>query len=320
LRRGWRIMSPNLEQCGLLRMDYLSLVEVCQAEDIWAECHPALAAADPTTRVQIAKTLLDYLRRELAIKVDYLNPDFQESIQRLSSQRLVPPWAIDENERMEYASVLFPRPSGGDDSQGNVYLSARGGFGMYLRRRGTFPDYHGPKLKLPDTDLLIRQLLEGLRTAGLVEIVLEAQDSSAVPGYQLNAASMIWQAGDGTRAFHDPIRVPNEPEGGGRPNPFFVEFYRTVAHSLQGLEAREHTAQVPYQERQERERNFRSGALPILYCSPTMELGVDIAELNVVNMRNVPPTPANYAQRSGRAGRSGQPALVFTYCSSCSGS
>ena len=45
-----------------------------------------------------------------------------------------------------------------------------------------------------------------------------------------------------------------------------------------------------------------------------MELGVDIAQLNVVNMRNVPPTPANYAQRSGRAGRSGQPALVFTYC------
>jgi hypothetical protein len=45
-----------------------------------------------------------------------------------------------------------------------------------------------------------------------------------------------------------------------------------------------------------------------------MELGVDIAQLNLVNLRNVPPTPANYAQRSGRAGRSGQPALVYTYC------
>src|ERR1019366_3134072 len=42
--------------------------------------------------------------------------------------------------------------------------------------------------------------------------------------------------------------------------------------------------------------------------------GVDIALLNVVNMRNVPPTSANYAQRSGRAGRGGQPALVYTYC------
>ena len=59
---------------------------------------------------------------------------------------------------------------------------------------------------------------------------------------------------------------------------------------------------------------FREAKIPILYCSPTMELGVDIAELNMVNMRNIPPSPANYAQRSGRAGRQGQPALVFSYC------
>jgi Lhr-like helicase len=43
--------------------------------------------------------------------------------------------------------------------------------------------------------------------------------------------------------------------------------------------------------------------LPVMVCSPTMELGVDISALNFVLLRNVPPTPANYAQRTGRAGR-----------------
>ena len=104
---------------------------------------------------------------------------------------------------------------------------------------------------------------------------------------------------------------------GGLPaevNRYFVECYRRFVDLNCVLEAREHTAQVTAEDRQERESRFRDGDLPLLFCSPTMELGVDIAQLNLVNLRNVPPTPANYAQRSGRAGRGGQPALVFTYC------
>ncbi|NLX43119.1 MAG: DUF1998 domain-containing protein, partial [Chloroflexi bacterium] len=93
-----------------------------------------------------------------------------------------------------------------------------------------------------------------------------------------------------------------------------IDVYTRRARNYMDVTAAEHTAQVRAEVRQDRERRFRSGELPILYCSPTMELGIDIAQLNVVNMRNVPPSPANYAQRSGRAGRSGQPALVYTYC------
>src|SRR6266702_3760758 len=314
LKRGWRITSPNLEQCGLLAIKYLSLEEVCSDEDVWRNCHAALNSAAPETRAKVGKVLLDYMRRELAIKVDYLDQDYQERIQQQSSQRLVAPWALDENESKEYATILFPRSRGGDADRSYVYLSSRGGFGQYLRRRTTFEDF-GEKLRLDDTDTIIEQVFEGLRQPGLVERVVEPRNEGDKGGYQLPASAMVWVTGDGSQAFHDPIRVPRESSEGQHTNAFFVDFYRATAANLHDIEAREHTAQVPYDLRMEREEDFRHGKLPILYCSPTMELGIDISELNVVNMRNIPPTPANYAQRSGRAGRSGQPALVFSYCS-----
>jgi ATP-dependent helicase YprA (DUF1998 family)/very-short-patch-repair endonuclease len=316
LKRGWRITSPNLEQCGLLEIQYTSLDEICSAEDVWQNSHPALLGASPQTRRDVSKALLDFMRRDLAIKVDYLNSNHQESLKQLSSQRLRSPWAMDENEKLEHAAVLFPRSrrnQTSDEYFGNMFLSALGGYGQFLRRRNTFPEYSS-KISVDETQAIIQQILDALRVGGLVEIVQEAKQSDEVNGYQIPASALIWKAGDGKRAFHDPIRVPRLPEEGGRTNQYFVDFYKTVSADMHGLEAHEHTAQVPSDVREEREFAFRSGELPILYCSPTMELGVDISELNAVNMRNVPPTPANYAQRSGRAGRSGQPALVFTYC------
>ncbi len=311
LERGWRIMAPNLEQAGLLEIEYEALDEVCAAEDVWAARHEALAKAAPKRREEIARTLLDYMRRELAINVDYLDADWQEQLKQRSSQLLVEPWGLQEDEQPLHARVLFPRPRrrAAREFRGDVYVSARGGFGQYLRR----PQALG-SLSLADTDRVITDLLEALRIGGLVRRVAEPASADDVPGYQLAASAMRWCAGDGTRAYHDPIRVPSPPAEGSRTNPYFVGFYRGVAAQGQGIQAREHTAQVPPEERERREEAFRTGELPVLFCSPTMELGVDIAELNVVNMRNVPPTPANYAQRSGRAGRSGQPALVFDYC------
>lgn len=313
LRRGWRVTSPNLEQCGLLEINYLSLDELCRDADSWRNLHPALAGAKPETRFAVAKTLLDFMRRELAIQVDYLDPAKQERIQQQSNQHLIAPWALDENETLAHAATLYPRSSRQGDSGSNVFVTARSGFGQYLRRAGTFQNGQS-RLSTDDANQIIRQLLDTLRLAGLVEVVEEARNPDDVPGYRIPASAIVWCAGDGTRPFRDPIRVPSAPELGGWTNPFFVNFYRSMASELVGFEAREHTAQVPYEDRLVREERFRKAELPVLYCSPTMELGVDIAELNVVNMRNIPPTPANYAQRSGRAGRSGQPALVFSYC------
>ncbi|MBR5734087.1 MAG: hypothetical protein IKX79_00915, partial [Desulfovibrionaceae bacterium] len=92
LRRGWRIVAPNLEQCGLLNIEYTDLDDICAAQDLW-EGNPHLAALSPEKRRDIALSLLQFMRLRLAIKVDYLDSDRQYQLKRQSEQNLVPPWA-----------------------------------------------------------------------------------------------------------------------------------------------------------------------------------------------------------------------------------
>lgn len=359
LRRGWRVTSPNLEQCGLLQIDYVSLDELAATQDVWQPLHPALAAASPERRAYLARVLCDVLRRELAIHDIHLEAHHQEAIYNRAMQHLKAPpalWNFDEGETLERARVLFPRgrQKGSSDSILDGYLSARGAFGRFVKRE-LFPNERPTQ---EDIQQILSDLLTALQEAGIVEQAhsylrrasrnrFGRDEAPEEMGYRLKASALIWKVGDGTKPLHDPLRTPrlafpeiaetdeatganeamsaNEAgsadgtdtdEPAGRVNPFFTAFYQGMAQLLGSMEAREHTAQVPYAQRQEREDRFSAATLPILYCSPTMELGVDIRQLNAVHLRNVPPTPANYAQRSGRAGRSGQAAIVWTYCTS----
>jgi very-short-patch-repair endonuclease len=320
LERGWRILLPNLEQCGLLRIDYVGLSEFCANEKAWAKCHEVLVAASPGTREKIIRVLLDIMRRGLAIKVDYLEQERQEAIKSHCRQHLLEEdataWTLGDGENLYTASMLWPVSKSKVDStaeKDSIFLSGLSGFGQYLRRVNTFPDL-GATLKVDDASTIIQDLLEALRKEGIVETAAQRGGANPATAYRLKAAAMIWKAGDG-KVPHDPVRMPRRPDKGLRINPFFKDFYRETGGTLQGYEAREHTAQVKAEIREEREKRFGNASLPVLYASATLELGVDIKDLNAVNMRNIPPTPANYAQRSGRAGRNGQPAIVFSYCS-----
>ncbi len=84
------------------------------------------------------------------------------------------------------------------------------------------------------------------------------------------------------------------------------------------VRAREHSAQVPSDERDVLERAFKGGGelVNTMGATPTLELGVDIGALDAVLMRNVPPVAANYWQRAGRAGRRHRMAVNLTYAGS----
>ncbi|KZS70227.1 DEAD/DEAH box helicase [Mycobacterium kansasii] len=308
LARGWRITMPNLEQTGQICLDYFGLDQLAQDDTKWSAHGAPLADADPKIRRQLMHVLLDELRRNLCIETEFLSEEKFDAIRRASREWLKDPWAI-ADEAGTYSGTAYPggRPKNVTGIGADLYVSGLGAYGRWLRRPGRFPAY-GQKLKVADADTTIEQLLETMASAGiLVRVKLPRRRT----GYRIHASLIEWRAGTGEHRVPDPIRG-NQTQG--RVNPYFRQLYSETAKALVGLEAREHTAQVEPAKRQQREDEFGDARLPVLYCSPTMELGVDIKSLNVVGMRNVPPTPANYAQRSGRAGRSGQPAIALTYC------
>ena len=84
--------------------------------------------------------------------------------------------------------------------------------------------------------------------------------------------------------------------------------------------ADEHTGLLDREIREELERNFKEhpdfNSTNTLCATSTLEMGIDIGDLNVVSNTSIPPKPSNFMQRVGRAGRKQGSALVLNYAHS----
>jgi superfamily II DNA/RNA helicase len=304
LRRGWRILQPNLEQCGLLHIEYRGLEELCNNEKIWEE-FPQMKKLSGRDRLKYLTAFLDFTRKKLAIDIQCLKEIHLQQLRKKAYQNLNEKWAFDQSEYLHTSSYLVYPNLPQRSSSNYISLSSRSLLYRFLKRYTLIDE---------DYDQFIQKLIRLLSGHGIFKI----EEEKGQFRIQLNAGILIWKKGDG-RLPRDLIysrKLTDLPfrECVREANSFFREFYSGQALSLRQVEGREHTAQVSYENRKKREDLFREGKLQCLFCSPTMELGIDISDLQLVHLRNIPPTPANYAQRSGRAGRTGDPALVMSYC------
>ena len=74
-----------------------------------------------------------------------------------------------------------------------------------------------------------------------------------------------------------------------------------------GIAAAVHKSGLPRDVREKVERAFRNGSLKVVIATPTLELGIDIGDVDVVVSELVP--YSQFLQRVGRAGRKGQESI-----------
>ena len=298
---------------GLIAAPFPGLDDLVQDDEEFVG-NERLAQASPDQRRKLYEILFDHMRQGLAVATDALDRGKVRQAAEVSRNRLRLPWAIDreeENTLRECGFLMINPPRNNTIRASEAVLILRAGrqskLGKALRQASLWDNQQVPA---KEYDELIETLLKAAEAHQFVRRVNV--------GYEAPAWRMAPTA----------IRLlpAEQRRDKKRQNLFFRELYEQVADMLghegelpYSFEAREHTAQVDQDVRAWREDRFRfeqadqerikanldqmreqsepDSFLPALFCSPTMELGVDISALNAVYLRNVPPTPANYAQR-----------------------
>lgn len=139
LARAWRVAQPNLEQCGLLQIEYAGLEALAGDDAPWAGS-PAMAAARTGVRVTVLKAVCDHLRSLLIVDAEILDEDRTRSLKRRVNADLCNPWTFDEFESLRQQRLaLLPGVAAQDrDRSVALRLGARSAIARYLRSRHTW--------------------------------------------------------------------------------------------------------------------------------------------------------------------------------------
>lgn len=298
----------GLEDLGLVVVEYLAdLSSVAER----AKVPPALGC-------NLVRWILDSIRRNRAISMPPETSADDEFV-----------WGMYAQDNRRYTLELQ-----NNDARFRLLPTQRSGpnGGFYLNR---YVDVLRDKLKRGDWDAILRRVWQELERDGddmllmpepqgsnarvldhrsiavrvrkESEIVFRCEKCSNLEAYDLGGVCLQWRCTGGVKA------VPPTELAALLSENHYAYLYKDLP-AFSSVIAYEHTAAITSERRQVLEQEFKDKKISLLSSSTTMEMGIDLGDLEGVMLRNVPPEVSNYQQRAGRAGRRCQAAPVsITY-------
>jgi DEAD/DEAH box helicase domain-containing protein len=192
----------------------------------------------------------------------------------------------------------------------------------------------------PNNDALVNdfytQLLDALATPGVA--LLDQKDAIGVRNFALradalhaSARALSFACDQCAHELFTTVEAGDIPEGAACSNFRCTGHYHLQAPEPAGnyyqqvysrrraprIYAAEHTGLLERSDREEKEKSFKNrpdfNSLNVLVATSTLEMGINIGDLNATINNAIPPLPANFIQRVGRAGRSSGSALIVNF-------
>jgi ATP-dependent Lhr-like helicase len=154
------------------------------------------------------------------------------------------------------------------------------------------------------------------------DILAWLQGTSRRPGRVVNPRRQKSQKELGIRLFHDRQALARSAAAlaEGRKSLFFCQsraLTEEVAEKIRkrGTDVFVHHSSVSLEERVAAEERFHQGRNAVIVCTSTLELGIDVGNLDRILQANAPSTVSSFLQRMGRTGRrAGQRANTLFLC------
>lgn len=316
-----RRIHQNLEDVGVLVVGYDGLDELAAYEKIWG-VSTYFKDFSNDQRYDLLFGILEIMRKRLAIKHEAIlrfDQFSNEVIGRLNPEVLI-------HDGDFYGAIGFSD----DAPEGNRFHVHRLSSGLTQMNRWVRKNL--PHFTTAQAASLIKEAVENLINTGFLvthtvtgfqhqtgtimmlnpEVITLQGDSSAEKKVCPRCLS-VYHFHTLDQCFRTTCKTKIVPRDLSKN--YFTRLYTCPLEDAVDLKAEEHSGQIGGDVRIDIEQRFKDpeNDLNVIVCTPTMELGIDIGELNTVALRNIPPSPSNYAQRAGRAGRKGQASLITAY-------